>query len=31
MATDDTTPTTFAIALENFDGSGIGSVEAVIL
>ena len=31
MATDDTTPTTFAIALENFDGSGIGVVEAVIL
>jgi hypothetical protein len=31
MATDDTTPTTFAIALEDFEGSGIGSVEAVIL
>ena len=31
MATDDTTPTTFAIALEGFDGNGIGVVEAVIL
>ena len=31
MATDDTTPTSFAIALESFDGSGIGVVEAVIL
>jgi hypothetical protein len=31
MATNDTTPTTFAIALESFDGAGIGSVEAVIL
>ena len=31
MATDDTTPTSFAIALESFDGNGIGSIEAVIL
>ena len=31
MATDDTTPTIFAVALHSFDGSGIGSVEAVIL
>jgi len=31
MATDETTAITFAIALESFDGNGIGVVEAVIL
>jgi hypothetical protein len=31
MASDDTTPTTFAVALESFGGAGIGSVEALIL